>query len=414
VKVDDLYPRHLPDLFRGSQLLLTGRFAGMGPATLHLKGQVDGRPVEHAYDVKFEAGGDRTAFVPRLWAVRKVGFLMDNIRLNGANPELRDEIVHLGKRYGIVTPYTSYLVVEDDVAMAPGTGGGGRQQGAPDRRRGRDGDWGGFRTRYFDGDANPDHLEEAADEALGRLARARRPAGGGGGYTVPLGSGSGAPGAGESGGVTAPPGAKPTTTGVPANDPAAADGAPPAAPGEAPSREKRQLDAKDIGRWVRDDEQNRKLKEDARDALRKGYFTNAVTLSQELKGLRESRTGENGIGGALVRRVGDRTFFQRFGMDVESSILDLDGQELDRRLVRIEAFSEAWFALLKSRPELAKILALGDDILFRDGERVIQVIPAGVLKPAPGTEPAPGTPTPAKPVEQKPAAGTPAEGGGGR
>ena len=44
----------------------------------------------------------------------KIGLLMDEIRRNGPNPELVDAIVDLSMRYGVVTPYTSYLVEEPD------------------------------------------------------------------------------------------------------------------------------------------------------------------------------------------------------------------------------------------------------------------------------------------------------------
>jgi Ca-activated chloride channel family protein len=44
--------------------------------------------------------------------MRRVGHLLDQIRTNGESKELRDEIIDLGTRYGIVTPYTSYLVLE--------------------------------------------------------------------------------------------------------------------------------------------------------------------------------------------------------------------------------------------------------------------------------------------------------------
>ena len=39
--------------------------------------------------------------------------------MNGENKELKDEIIQLGTRYGIVTPYTSFLVTEDmkDIGM---------------------------------------------------------------------------------------------------------------------------------------------------------------------------------------------------------------------------------------------------------------------------------------------------------
>src|SRR5262249_19175231 len=39
--------------------------------------------------------------------------------------ELVDEVTFLAKKYGIVTPYTSYLMAEDIVHTAPGAPGGG-------------------------------------------------------------------------------------------------------------------------------------------------------------------------------------------------------------------------------------------------------------------------------------------------
>jgi Ca-activated chloride channel family protein len=52
------------------------------------------------------------ASIPRLWATRKIGFLLNKIRLEGASQEIIDQIVRLSIRYGIVTPYTSYLVTD--------------------------------------------------------------------------------------------------------------------------------------------------------------------------------------------------------------------------------------------------------------------------------------------------------------
>jgi Ca-activated chloride channel family protein len=56
------------------------------------------------------AGG--SDFLPRLWATRKIGALLNQVRLQGPEEELVDQIVKLSIRYGIVTPYTSYLVTE--------------------------------------------------------------------------------------------------------------------------------------------------------------------------------------------------------------------------------------------------------------------------------------------------------------
>jgi Ca-activated chloride channel family protein len=56
---------------------------------------------------------DWSSALPRLWATRKIGHLLNQVRLNGADQETINQIVRLSVRYGIVTPYTSYLVTED-------------------------------------------------------------------------------------------------------------------------------------------------------------------------------------------------------------------------------------------------------------------------------------------------------------
>ncbi len=113
VEAYDLYPSPLPDLFAGGQLVITGRFRGRGQADVVLTGQVNGAPQTFTYrGLSFgeEPGPD---FIPRLWATRKVGYLMNEVRLHGQNKELVDEIVALSLRYGIITPYTSFLVEEE-------------------------------------------------------------------------------------------------------------------------------------------------------------------------------------------------------------------------------------------------------------------------------------------------------------
>ncbi|MBU0491643.1 MAG: VWA domain-containing protein [Chloroflexi bacterium] len=110
----DIYPAPLPDLFAGGQLVVTGRFRGRAPADIVLRGQVNGAPMTYTWrDMPFSTGDNSPDFVPRLWATRKVGSLMSQIRLHGSEKELIDEIVALSLRYGIITPYTSFLVEED-------------------------------------------------------------------------------------------------------------------------------------------------------------------------------------------------------------------------------------------------------------------------------------------------------------
>ncbi|MBI5156646.1 MAG: hypothetical protein HZA58_01385, partial [Acidimicrobiia bacterium] len=113
VTVSDIHPDPLPDIFRGGQLVVAGRYEGSGDATITLSGRVRGEPVALVFDdIRFAAaGGDPT--VARLWATRKIGELLTAIRLEGPNDEIIGQIVRLSIRWGIVTPYTSYLVTED-------------------------------------------------------------------------------------------------------------------------------------------------------------------------------------------------------------------------------------------------------------------------------------------------------------
>jgi len=116
-KTDLVYPRGIPDLFRGSQVTLIGRYSNdesLEALRLTLTGQASGSTRTYTYnDLRFPLRNENNDYLPRLWATRRVGWLMEQVRSNGEQKELRDEIVDLGTRYGIVTPYTSYLALEN-------------------------------------------------------------------------------------------------------------------------------------------------------------------------------------------------------------------------------------------------------------------------------------------------------------
>jgi Ca-activated chloride channel family protein len=115
VKTDLTYPRPLGDLFKNSQLVIVGRYKNSADfTTVTLTGKRGERLERFVFaNQEFPAEQKGNEFLPRLWATRRVGHLLEQIRLNGENYELKDEITQLGTRYGIVTPYTSFLVTED-------------------------------------------------------------------------------------------------------------------------------------------------------------------------------------------------------------------------------------------------------------------------------------------------------------
>jgi len=111
--VYDIYPTVLPDVFRGTQLIVLGRYRSDGEARVTVSGHAGG--IETAYTTlqPFPGVSLESAFLPRLWAGRKVSHLLNQIRLYGENDELVDTVVELSRRYGIITPYTSFLVDAD-------------------------------------------------------------------------------------------------------------------------------------------------------------------------------------------------------------------------------------------------------------------------------------------------------------
>lgn len=135
VTTRDIYPQKVPDLFHGSQLLLAGRYSGTGSGTVVLRGSTGNGEYVDEFPVHF-ADKDQNPRIPRLWAARKIGFLVDQMRLNGSDPELIEEVVALSIRFGIMTEYTAFLVTEENVAVAApgaaarwGSGSGGTMGG---------------------------------------------------------------------------------------------------------------------------------------------------------------------------------------------------------------------------------------------------------------------------------------------
>jgi Ca-activated chloride channel family protein len=128
--VREIIPAMLPDFFRGDQLVLLGQYRGNGPLRFRLAGEYLGKPRVDRFEFGLDRATTKNAFVPRLWATRRIAFLVDEIRQAGgitaAQPrvagrtplddprlkELIDEIVRLSSEFGVLTEYTSFLATE--------------------------------------------------------------------------------------------------------------------------------------------------------------------------------------------------------------------------------------------------------------------------------------------------------------
>jgi Ca-activated chloride channel family protein len=135
-RVRDVLPSRLPDLFHGDQLVVLGQYVGEAPLSVRLTGNYLGQEKTFAFQFNLDKTSTKNAFVPRLWAARKIAGLIDAVRQAGgdgksgvltaaaADPktkELVDEIVRLSVEFGILTEYTAFLARE-------GTDLGGRDE----------------------------------------------------------------------------------------------------------------------------------------------------------------------------------------------------------------------------------------------------------------------------------------------
>lgn len=118
VRISDVYDKKLPDLFKGGSISLMGRYSGSGKSVVTISGDINGERKSFKYPIHFDEHQTELEFIPNLWASRAVGYLLDQIRLHGENEELVNEVTRLAKKHGIITPYTSFLILEDEAVAA--------------------------------------------------------------------------------------------------------------------------------------------------------------------------------------------------------------------------------------------------------------------------------------------------------
>ena len=307
------HPNKTRDLFCGEMMQIVGRYRSAGSHKVVVTGKQNGVDKHYEFTVDFPEASSKHAFVQTLWARQHVASLLDEIRRNGQKQELITEVRSLATRYGIVTPYTSQLIVEEGMRLAGETR-------RPNARR----------VYRGPGDAMP------AGGGGGNFWRGRGPKVG---APVPTGPATGGPSGPSTGG--------PTSGG----------------PGLAGLGQAR------TGRQAVEESKALKPSSDS-------FFLGSTGL--EKKG----GVGGRGGGGAddragakrkeLIVRAAGRVFV-RVEQDLIEQGLPKDWR---KQVVVIEAFSKAYFELLKQKPELSKVLALGERIVFRDGKRILRVRPA--------------------------------------
>ncbi len=313
VHFSEMYPPKLPDLFAGEQLQLVGRYHGSGKVQIELEGKVGDRTVVETFDAEFPKIETSRDFVEQVWVRRKIGYLLDQIRLSGEKPETKDEVIRLATRYGIATPYTSHLVVPDQ--RVAHIGGGGLAAGAPSPSvtalEGR-------LHRLEQRSASAAMNGRALDEMRSEVAVARKRAG----------------------------------------------GQPPAS--RSAGRQKHEAlesERADFAAGAAVD----KPAESAQGGFPGGSESKAA-LSLERSGARAVDTAETlarmksaqVVAPTSVKTIAGKRFEEFEGVWIDASY----EAKKHTQIIKVKAFSDAYFAILKAHPELKDVFALGDRVVW--------------------------------------------------
>ena len=129
--ISRVYPEQVNDLFEGEQIVMVGRYKKTGSTKVTITGLIGNKKRKFDFPTALaQASADaKYAFVEKLWAMRRVGEIIDELDLHGKNEELIKELVALSTKHGILTPYTSFLADDSgavrELADAHGGLGGG-------------------------------------------------------------------------------------------------------------------------------------------------------------------------------------------------------------------------------------------------------------------------------------------------
>jgi hypothetical protein len=130
VQATRLYPRTMPDLFAEDQLVVSGRLKGTGTAKFTIKGKLGGKPVVFTRTAEVSKSVPRR-WVGGLWAQARIEHLLEELALNGNQPELHDEVIDLALAYNFVTPFTAFLAIpESELGEMAGTVAAAREKKA--------------------------------------------------------------------------------------------------------------------------------------------------------------------------------------------------------------------------------------------------------------------------------------------
>ncbi len=120
VRTADLTPSTIASLYRGQQLIVFGHYWGEGEAEVRLSGRVSGQQKVYTTRFNFPAADAGNPELERLWAFASIEDKMEEIHDFGENADLKQAVTDLSLEYGVVSDYTSMIVLRDEVFQSLG------------------------------------------------------------------------------------------------------------------------------------------------------------------------------------------------------------------------------------------------------------------------------------------------------
>ncbi|MEP6757163.1 MAG: VWA domain-containing protein, partial [Chthonomonadales bacterium] len=318
----DVFPKELPDLFKGGQMVITGRYRSAHRGSIRLTGYAQGQQSTFRLDNAFGEEAASSNMVSRIWATRKIGYLIDQVRLH-SDKEVIDEIVRLSKEYGIVTPYTSYLADER------------QDRGVVFEQRGLS----GAPAFRFSGDALSEAKKDSVRE-LEQLSRRRNEDVGGAATSRALNS----------------------------QQYKGANQAPSQAQGGFGGGRGGGLGGGGLGGDYF--ERNQLSAGAGRSTF--GLKFGDATAAPGMNGQASDRANYLQVrDNARVQNAGTRVFYKR------GEIWFDNNYQSGQKVTQVQSLSDAHFALLKAMPELSQYSNIGDEVVILIGKSAIQIGKAG-------------------------------------
>ena len=104
------FPETFPDLFSNQTLAVVGRYGPGGTGEIVLRGTRGGQELTRRFEVQLPEYATRNGHVPRIWATRYVGTLLQQIKLGDADAALPLAATAVAARFGVVTEFTNFVL----------------------------------------------------------------------------------------------------------------------------------------------------------------------------------------------------------------------------------------------------------------------------------------------------------------